>query len=130
MDGLIGGSMKHSLGLGLYPLAPGSHQVFLNTEKNPENPRRLPRPNAVVVIGLGEEGKLKVTDLVDTVRLAVMAWAQRITEFDKKAPESFELAATLIASGGTGITAGQAAQRIAQGVYEANKLLNRAPKRW
>ena len=35
----------------------------------------------------------------------------------------FELGATLIGSGGTGINAGQAAQLIAQGVYEANELL-------
>ena len=38
-------------------------------------------------------------------------------------PATFELAATLLGSGGTGITAGQAAQRIAQGVHEANELL-------
>jgi CHAT domain len=124
MNNLIGGAMKHSLGLGLYPLAPGSHQIFVNTQKNPESIRRLPRPKAVVVVGLGEEGKLRTTDLVHTVRQAVIAWAQRTIEMDKRAPPVFEMSATLIASGGTGISAGQAAQRIAQGVYEANELLN------
>jgi hypothetical protein len=124
MNQRIGDAMKHSLDLGLYPLAPGSHQIFLNTHVNPENPRRMPRPKAVIVVGLGEEGKLKEADLVRTVRQAVIAWSQRTTELsNKKAPATFDLVATLLGSGGTGITAGQAAQRIAQGVYEANGLL-------
>ena len=124
MNDLIGGAMKVSLDLGLYPLAPDSHQIFLNTQANPENPTRMPRPKAVIVVGLGEEGKLKAADLVHTVRQAVMAWSQRMTELDKKAPAYFDLATTLLGSGGTGVTAGQAAQRIAQGVYEANELLS------
>ena len=123
MNELIGGAMKHSLDLGLYPLAPGTHQIFVNTQLNPESPRRMPRPRAVIVVGLGEEGKLNAAELVHTVRQAVIAWAQRSTELDKKAPAFFELGATLIGSGGTGINAGQAAQRIVQGVFEANELL-------
>lgn len=124
MDKLIGGAMKRSLDLGLYPLAPGTHQIFMNTRVNPESPKRMPRPKAVIVVGLGEEGKLKAADLVHTVQQAVIAWSQRTTEMSRKAPASFRLVATLIGSGGTGITAGQAAQRIAQGVYEANDLLS------
>jgi hypothetical protein len=120
---LIGNAMQHSLDLGLYPLAPGSHQLFLNTRPNPENPKRMPRPKAVVVVGLGAEGKLSAADLAHTVRQAVIAWAQRTTELDKKAPQFFDLCATLLGSGGSGITAGQAAQRIAEGVYAANQLL-------
>jgi hypothetical protein len=124
MDRLIGGAMKRSLDLGLYPLAPGTHQIFMNTRVNPESPKRMPRPKAVIVVGLGEEGKLKAADLVHTVRQAVIAWSQRTTESGRRAPASFRLVATLIGSGGTGVTAGQAAQRIAQGVYEANDLLS------
>jgi hypothetical protein len=124
MDKLIGGAMKQSLDLGLYPLAPGTHQIFMNTRVNHESPKRMPRPKAVIVVGLGEEGKLRAADLVHSVRQAVIAWSQRTTELGRKAPASFRLVATLIGSGGTGVTAGQAAQRIAQGVYEANDLLS------
>jgi hypothetical protein len=124
MNDLIGGAMKHSLDMGLYPLAPGTHQIFVNTQVDPESPRRMPRPKAVIVVGLGEEGKLNASDLVRTVRQAVIAWAQRTREENKRAAAAFDLAATLIASGGTGITAGQSAQRIAQGVHEANALLD------
>jgi CHAT domain-containing protein len=125
MNEQIGGAMKRSLDLGLYPLAPGSHQLFLNIRTNPESPRRMPRPKAVIVVGLGAEGKLNARDLVHTVRQAVIAWAQRSIEMDKKAPPFFDLGTTLIASGGSGITAGQSAQRIAEGVYAANQLLGR-----
>src|SRR5262249_38113288 len=125
---LIGGAMKRSLDLGLYPLAPGTHQIFMNTRVNPESPKRIPRPKAVIVVGLGEEGKLKAADLVHTVRQAVIAWSQRTSESSRSVPVSFHLVATLIGSGGTGVTAGQAAQRIAQGVYEANDLLSNENK--
>ncbi|MGA3090368.1 MAG: CHAT domain-containing protein [Terriglobales bacterium] len=124
MNDLIGGAMKQSLDLGLYPLAPGSHQLFVNTQTNPESPRQIPRPKAVIVVGLGEEGKLNAADLVHTVQQAVIAWAQRTTEQDKKAPAFFDLGTTLLGSGGSGISAGQAAQRIAEGVYAANQLLS------
>ena len=124
MNDLIGGAMKHSLDMGVYPLSPGTHQVFVNTRLNPESPRRMPRPRAVIVVGLGEEGKLNANDLAHTVRQAVIAWAQRSTELEKKAPALFQIGATLIGSGGTGINAGQAALRIAQGVFEANELLS------
>jgi hypothetical protein len=121
---LIGGAMRRSLALGLYPVAPGSHQVFLNTQPNPENVKRMPRPKAVIVVGLGEEGRLSAGDLASSVRQAVIGWAQRTIEQDKNAPAIFNLSATLLGSGGTRVTAGEAAQRIAQGVYEANELLS------
>ena len=66
----------------------------------------MARPLAVVVAGLGEEGKLRAVDLVYTVRQAVIAYAQRLAESESGAPAEFELAATLIGSGGTGISAG------------------------
>jgi hypothetical protein len=112
MDNLIGGAMGQSLRLGFYPLAPGSNQVFVNTHPNPEDVRRMPRPKAVIVAGLGPEGRLKAADLVLTVRRAVIAWAQRTAELEKRVPPSFDLAATLMGSGGIGITAGQSAQLV------------------
>ncbi len=84
----------------------------------------MARPLAVVVAGLGEEGKLRAVDLVYTVRQAVIAYAQRLAEGESGAPAEFELAATLIGSGGTGISAGSAAQMVAQGAWEANQKLH------
>jgi len=123
MNDLTGGAMKLSLALGVYPLVPGSHEIFLNTKPNPDSVKRIPRPKAVIVVGLGEEGRLSAVDLARSVRQAVIAWAQRTVEQDKRAPAMFNLSTTLLGSGGIGITAAEAAQRVAQGVYEANKLL-------
>ena len=44
MDGLIGGAMAHALGIGLYPVSVGSHQIFINTRPNLERGSVLPRP--------------------------------------------------------------------------------------
>ncbi len=119
MDRAIGEAMSASLERGLYPTAAGTQQVFINTRQSTENPWQLPRPAAVIVAGLGAEGELRGSDLVKTVRQAVIAWGQRLTE-RPEAPAAFSLATTLLGSGGTGISAGQAAQLIAQGVREAN----------
>jgi hypothetical protein len=139
---LIGGAMEYSLKLGLYPVDPGSHQVFINSYSSTERETFIPRPQAVIVAGLGPEGALQAADLVKTVRLAVVGWARRISEdaslksmtsADARSTRrrtaaaasdpSFDVAATLLGSGGTGISAGQAAQLITQGVLEANELL-------
>ncbi|HWH84014.1 MAG TPA: CHAT domain-containing protein [Burkholderiaceae bacterium] len=123
VDRLVDHGMSRSLDTGLYPDAPGSHQIFGNARQNPDNPLEMARPSAVVVVGLGEEGKLKAGDLAFTVRQAVLAYAQRLSEREGGAPAQFEMAATLIGSGGTGITPGSAAQLIAQGALEANQKL-------
>ncbi len=122
IDRLIGGTMKASLAVDLYPDAPGTHQVFLNTSANADNPLSPPRPEAVIVVGLGQEGELKGAHLAATVRQAVIAWSQRAAETPKG--ERFDLAATLIGSGGTGIGPGQSALLIAQGVRDANQRLD------
>ena len=123
MDRAIGEAMSASLERGLYPTAAGTQQVFVNTRQSTENPWQLPRPAAVIVAGLGAEGELRGSDLVKTVRQAVIAWGQRLTE-RPEAPAAFSLATTLLGSGGTGISAGQAAQLIAQGVREANDQMS------
>src|SRR5262245_60796043 len=56
MNKLIGGAMDTALKLGLYPVAIGTHQVFVNRNADHENPWRVPRPEAVIVTGLGDEG--------------------------------------------------------------------------
>ena len=112
------------------PLSDGSRDLsgFVNVTANPDNPWQLPRPAAVIVAGLGPEGELRGTDLVNTVRQAVIGWAQRLTE-RSPVPAGFTLATTLLGSGGSGITAGQAAQLIAQGVREANETDRRGRRR-
>ena len=123
MNKLVDGVMEESLKVGLYPDVLGSHQVFLNTRHDPEVPRPMPWPEAVIVVGIGEEGKLRATDLVQAVRQATIAWSQRLTVKAEGAPVVYDLAATLIGSGGMGISAGQSAQLIAEGVREANQRL-------
>ena len=118
------GEMDRSLKAGLYPDAPGSHEIFVNTTTNLHNPLQMPRPQAVIVVGLGPEGNLQAADLVTTVRQGVIAWAHRLVETMTDLPPFFELATTLIGSGGSGITARQSAQLIAQGVREANERLD------
>ncbi|HET9646255.1 MAG TPA: CHAT domain-containing protein [Burkholderiaceae bacterium] len=126
MDHLLQGTMRESIDAGLYPDAVGAHQIFFNRWRNPEYPLRMPRPNAVIVVGLGEEGKLRSTDIAKAVRQATIAFAQRVAEAPAGADASFDLASTLIASGGTGVTPGISAQMIAQGVMEANDRLLRS----
>ena len=123
VDRLVGQAMSRSLAAGLYPDRVGSHQIFGNLRKDPDNVLAMARPLAVVVAGLGEEGKLRAVDLVYTVRQAVIAYAQRLAEAESP-PAQFELAATLIGSGGTGVSAGSAAQLVAQGAWEANRKLD------
>src|SRR4029453_13414491 len=88
VDKVLGGAMSMALGAGLYPYAPGAQQIFLNTSVNRDNPLQLPRPAAVIVVGLGAEGKLFAADLVGAVRQAVMAWSQRLTEARGGAPSA------------------------------------------
>ena len=123
VDGLVTGALTRSLDAGVYPSPPGDHKIFGNVRPDPDNVFAMARPEAVVVVGLGEEGKLKAADLVFSVRQAVIAYAQRVAERSQGQETRFELAATLIASGGTGISAGSAAQLIAQGASEAQQRL-------
>lgn len=124
-DALLGGAMNDALQTGLYPSALGSQQVFINTWRSPEQ-LSMPRPTAIVVIGLGEEGRLRMSDLCRGVAQGVVAYAQRERERGLgSGPVAFELAVTLIGSGGTGVTVGSAAQAIAKGAREANLRLQR-----
>ena len=124
MDRLLGGAMEKSLGMGLYPVAIGAHQIFINTHPNADRGSFIPSPKAVIIAGLGEEGKLRAADLVESVRQAVIAWAQRLGEGSgrgsRATPRTFVLASTLLGSGGTGVSPGEAARLIAEGVYQAN----------
>lgn len=120
---LIGGTMAQSLKLGQYPDLPGTHQLFANRKINRDNPFQAPRPEAVLVVGLGEEGKLEPSHLALTVKLGVLALGQRLLEQGDGAPRNFEIAATLLGSGGSNVTAAKAAQFVAQGVRDADIAL-------
>ncbi len=126
VDELVGNAMSRSLGAGLYPDATGMHHIFANQRPDPNNALAMARPHAVIVAGLGDEGKLRASELVYSVRQAVLAYAQRVAEQQGGGATQFELAATLIGSGGKGINAGSAAQLIAQGAYEANQKLQQS----
>ncbi len=120
---LIGGAMKSSLDIGLYPEAPGSQSVYVNAFRDPANPWRTPRPEAVVVVGLGDEGALRESDLTNAVRSGVLAWAARQVERAIPAGAAGALSATLLGSGGLGVTTGASALALARGVREANLRL-------
>jgi len=122
VNSLIGGAMAESLGAGVYPDGKGAFQMFRNM-RGSDNPLQLPRPEWAIVVGLGDESELKPETLLHTVRQAIIGWAQRITEGGAVAEPTFELAATLIGSGGTRITPGQSAQLVAQAAREANVRL-------
>jgi tetratricopeptide (TPR) repeat protein len=127
VDRHLGGAMNQALRAGLYPDLPGSHAAFVNTQADPNNPWQLPKPAAAVVVGLGAEGGLTPEQLQATVCQGVKAWAQRVHEGGKAGggavPEGIEIAATLIGSGGLGVTPGSAARAIAAGVAQANRRL-------
>jgi len=132
VDKLIGRGMKASLDAGLYPDAIGSLQIFRNAGADPQNPWKTPAPSSVVVVGLGDEGKLNERDLARTVRQGVIAWVQRyaegsLAESADGAGVTVELSATLMGSGGVGMNASNAARAIAQGVRDANLRLAGVP---
>jgi len=123
VDRHLGGAMSTALKAGLYPEPTGTQRVFFNLRKDEANPWQPPYPQAAIVVGLGEEGTLTATGLEHSVCQAVKAWSQRAREEAPQRAGGIELAATLMGSGGLGITPGAAARAIAQGVRQANRRL-------
>ena len=66
-----------------------------------------------------------MSELIETIRQGTLAYAQRLVEGEGLVPTTFEIAATLIGSGGTAISPATSAQAVALGVAEANVLLSR-----
>ncbi len=123
VDRHLGGAMGQSLRAGLYPSDPGAQRTFFNRQVDAENPWQAPRPSAAIVVGLGEEGNLTAALLETTVSQGVKGWSQRAHEAGQGPDARIEMAATLIGSGGLGISAGGAARAIARGVWLANQRL-------
>ena len=122
MDRLIGGTMSASLERRALSGARRLAQIFINTRPNLERGTFMPRPKAVIVVGLGAEGKLRPADLVQTVRQAVIAWAQRLAE-RRDAGDDLRAGRDAARQRRHRHHAGEAAQLIAQGVHEANDSL-------
>jgi pimeloyl-ACP methyl ester carboxylesterase len=125
MNNLLDGRLSKALNVGRYPEPVGTQQIFINGCVNPHNPFLSSQPSAVIVVGLGEEGKLGAEDMIRTVRQGVIAWCQRVEEQQPDGKRELRLTATLLASGGMSVTAGDAAQGVVRGVCEANKRLAR-----
>lgn len=133
LDWLVGRAMSTSVRLGRYPQGLKAQQVFVNASVDRVNPlRSMPRPAGVIVVGLGDEGHLRASGLVNAVRLGVIAWAQHVAEDARSrlgaggvpcVPAWFDLAATLVGSGGTGMSPGLAARSVAEGVLQASRML-------
>src|SRR5437763_3816788 len=83
----------------------------------------MARPRAAIVVGLGEERKLTATQLSLSVRQAVLAYEQRLSEQAGGTQSTLELCAPLGGSGGPRMSAGTSAQSVAQGVMEANEKM-------
>ena len=128
IDNVLEGAMTSSLNRGVYAFEPGSYRIFVNQRVQQGKYWETPRPEAVIVAGLGQEGKLQSAHVLLTVRQAVIAWAERVAEGGTKVGK-LSLASTLLASGGTGVTPGQAAQLVAQGVMEANAIIRKSQGR-
>lgn len=127
IDRHMGGILLTALHAGLYPDAVNNHRIFHNTRPSSENPWALPKPRAAIVVGLGHEGALTAATLESTVCQGVKAWSQRAAEEagarGEMPPMELELAATLVGSGGLGISPGESARAIARGVLTANQQL-------
>lgn len=122
VDKLVGQRMSKALRAGMYPEWVGSHQIFENgkqIEIRRQKQRLIPRPSAAIVVGLGEEGKLNSQKHAYTIRIGVLAYAERLAEGGRR-DDTFEIAATLLGSGGTGISVGDAALALVQGIMDAN----------
>jgi tetratricopeptide (TPR) repeat protein len=122
VDRSVGGAMKASLAAGRYPEQPGSAQVFVQHCRDADNPWRAARAQNVVVVGLGDEGRLRERELAASARQGAIAWAERVAQ-SAEGGTHFELAATLMGSGGIGVHASTSARAIAQGVRDANDFL-------
>ncbi|RYZ09192.1 MAG: CHAT domain-containing protein [Myxococcales bacterium] len=122
VDEFLGGTMTLALRLRGYATQLNEARYFKNQRPNPADPHQVPRPSAVVVVGLGPEGELRAEALTATVRQGVINHAVKLA--GERAPgTSFELAVTLIGSGGLGMAVATSARAIAQGVYAANQRL-------
>lgn len=111
VDRRFSGALARALRLGDYAGEPGTHRVFVMGD------------GRTVVVGLGDEGKLAAGDLQATVQHGAIGMALRMAESQLAPAGPLELAAALIGSGGSGVSVGQSATLLVQGVRVANERL-------
>ena len=77
LDRILDKTLQTALDLGRYPDRPGTAQVFVNTGAktdgtivNSDNPMQPPRPEAVVVVGLGDRFQIWNRDAFQAHRAA------------------------------------------------------------
>ncbi|TXT41115.1 MAG: hypothetical protein FD135_574 [Comamonadaceae bacterium] len=121
VNGLMGNALQEALTLGLYPDQLGQHQIFINQSAAPNNPFAFPRPQAAIVVGLGDEGELQPNTLVTAVRQAVLAYQRHLAKPDN-GEVGITLSATTLGSGGN-LSIGQSVTALIQGVLDANARL-------
>lgn len=128
IDQSLHGTLVKSLVIGNYPQRPGAYQVFTNSQNDAatRSQKVVPPmgPEAVIIVGLGQEGKLSATEHILSVRQAVIAWVRHLSSAANATRDPITITATLLGSGGAGISAAQAARAIAEGVHEANLRLH------
>ena len=121
VNGLMGNALQEALAVGLYPDQVGQHQLFINQCATPDNPFALPRPQAAIVVGLGDESELQPILLTTAVRQAVLAYQRHLAK-PADGEVGVTLAATTLGSGGS-LSIGQSVTALVQGVLDANARL-------
>ena len=102
--------MSRSLAAGIYAEQPGTHMIFGNNRNDPDNPLAKARPAVVIVVGLGDEGRLRSVDLVNSVRQGTLAYVERQRD-EGGGGAGLSLSVTLIGTGAVGVSAGRRAAR-------------------
>lgn len=122
LDAWMGGTLSKALAVASYPNEPGQVEVFVNRSRNPFGPA-TPKPEAVIVAGLGDENQLTPRQLTDAVVRATLAWSLHLRQRSGSTAPAVEMAALLLGAGGWRIEVQQSAVALAQGVCEANRRL-------
>jgi CHAT domain len=125
LDAWLGGMLTRALNLGGYPSRHGEQQVFVNCRSgaNPFAARPLPRPEAVIVVGLADEDELTPQRLEESAAAAAIAWSQHRAQRSDGVPATLELASVLVGTGGWRVDVAQAAIALVRGVCTANERL-------
>ena len=119
IDRVLRGEMSKALHGGLYPDEPGTARVF-DYDANWDKPLAKAAPSAIIVVGLGDEGRLRSKDLVASVCKAILSFMARWPLYEGR---GMTLSTTLMGSGSSGVSTSSCAQLIVQGVQEANRKL-------
>ncbi len=122
LDQRLNGRMRELQRLGMYPGEINSSKVLFN----PQN-----RPAGVIVVGLGNVGKLTAGELLDTYTHALLDYAllvrdhQQAEQDDDFEPISLNISSLLVGSGFGGLQVTESIMAILRAVKRANKALKK-----